>query len=96
MVVEYVAYSLLVHSTSDPQIRGFLEEYEFYILPIVNPDGTHMHVLLVLRTAKVLTDNGQGSSSVSSRTVCGAKPVNTTRRANALGLIRIEIGLNSM
>lgn len=39
MVVEYVAYALLAHSSDNAQIQRLLKRYEFYILPIVNPDG---------------------------------------------------------
>ncbi|KAJ4391785.1 hypothetical protein N0V93_005405 [Gnomoniopsis smithogilvyi] len=39
MVVEYVAYALLAQSSSDAHIRRLLKRYEFYLFPIVNPDG---------------------------------------------------------
>ncbi|KAL1799192.1 hypothetical protein ACET3X_003229 [Alternaria dauci] len=37
MVVEYAAYQLL--TSTDPTTAGFKNSYDFYIFPIVNPDG---------------------------------------------------------
>ncbi|KAF1998949.1 hypothetical protein P154DRAFT_535833 [Amniculicola lignicola CBS 123094] len=37
MVVEYAAYTLL--TSADPTISSFKNKYDFYIFPIVNPDG---------------------------------------------------------
>jgi carboxypeptidase A4 len=36
-VVEYAAYQLLI--SSDPTTAAFKNAYDFYIFPIVNPDG---------------------------------------------------------
>ncbi|KAF4506597.1 hypothetical protein G6O67_006665 [Ophiocordyceps sinensis] len=38
-VVEYFAYSLLSGYEGDAEIRGFVDKYDFYLFPIVNPDG---------------------------------------------------------
>jgi carboxypeptidase A4 len=35
--VEYAAYQLL--TSADPTVAGFKDTYDFYIFPIVNPDG---------------------------------------------------------
>lgn len=37
MVVEYHAYTLL--TSQDSETRSFLDKYDFYIFPVVNPDG---------------------------------------------------------
>lgn len=37
MVVEYAAYQLL--TATDATTKAFKEKYDFYIIPIVNPDG---------------------------------------------------------
>ncbi|TLD04478.1 uncharacterized protein PgNI_11925 [Pyricularia grisea] len=37
LVVEYHAYTLL--TSQDNETRSFLEKYDFYIFPVVNPDG---------------------------------------------------------
>ncbi|KAF2014615.1 hypothetical protein BU24DRAFT_463389 [Aaosphaeria arxii CBS 175.79] len=37
MVNEYAAYQLL--TSTDPTVQAFKNKYDFYILPIVNPDG---------------------------------------------------------
>ena len=39
MTVEYLTYQLLTTYASDATTRGFLDSYDFYIMPIVNPDG---------------------------------------------------------
>ncbi|KAI1093240.1 hypothetical protein F5B19DRAFT_491573 [Rostrohypoxylon terebratum] len=38
-VVEYLTYQLVANYGNDTTIKGFLDNYDFYILPIVNPDG---------------------------------------------------------
>lgn len=37
--VEYFADFLLAHYDSDPEIRAFVDKYDFYLYPVVNPDG---------------------------------------------------------
>lgn len=39
MVVEYFSYNLLTKYASDAEIKGFVDKYDFYIFPVVNPDG---------------------------------------------------------
>jgi murein tripeptide amidase MpaA len=39
MVVEYLTYSLLSNYTTDPQIKQFVDSYDFHIFPVANPDG---------------------------------------------------------
>ncbi|KAL8917089.1 MAG: hypothetical protein Q9208_008168 [Pyrenodesmia sp. 3 TL-2023] len=39
MVTEYFAYSFLSGFASNTDIRNLLNKYDFYIFPIVNPDG---------------------------------------------------------
>ncbi|KAF2456484.1 hypothetical protein BDY21DRAFT_393880 [Lineolata rhizophorae] len=39
MVNEYMAYTLLTEYGSDADITGFVDAYDFYIFPVVNPDG---------------------------------------------------------
>lgn len=39
MTVEYLTYQLLTTYASDLTTRSFLEAYDFYIMPVVNPDG---------------------------------------------------------
>ncbi|KAI1393143.1 uncharacterized protein F4822DRAFT_383662 [Hypoxylon trugodes] len=38
-VVEYIIYQLVANYDNDTTIKGFVDDYDFYILPIVNPDG---------------------------------------------------------
>lgn len=38
-VVEYMAYNLLTNYAGSPEIGGFVDKYDFYIFPVVNPDG---------------------------------------------------------
>lgn len=40
MTVEYLAYQLIDgYKKKDPAIRAFLDAYDFYLMPVVNPDG---------------------------------------------------------
>ena len=39
MVTEYFAYNLLTNYSTDSAIKALVDKYDFYILPIVNPDG---------------------------------------------------------
>ena len=41
MTVEYFAYALLSGYGKDNSITGFVDKYDFYLFPIVNPDGKH-------------------------------------------------------
>ncbi|XXH04339.1 hypothetical protein Hte_010753 [Hypoxylon texense] len=38
-VVEYLTYQLVANYNNDTTVKSFLDKYDFYILPIVNPDG---------------------------------------------------------
>ncbi|WQF87076.1 Putative peptidase M14, carboxypeptidase A, carboxypeptidase, activation peptide [Colletotrichum destructivum] len=39
MANEYIAWNLLSKYSTDAEIRGFVDKYDFYIFPVVNPDG---------------------------------------------------------
>jgi murein tripeptide amidase MpaA len=39
MVVEYMAYNLLTNYATNTEIKSFVDTYDFYIFPVVNPDG---------------------------------------------------------
>ncbi|KAF2193109.1 carboxypeptidase B precursor [Zopfia rhizophila CBS 207.26] len=39
MTVEYMAYQLLTKYSSDATVRALVDSYDFYIMPVVNPDG---------------------------------------------------------
>jgi carboxypeptidase A4 len=39
MVTEYVAYNLLTNYATSSEIKGFVDKYDYYIFPVVNPDG---------------------------------------------------------
>jgi len=38
--VEYLAWQLLTQYGSTASVKALVDSYDFYILPIVNPDGT--------------------------------------------------------
>jgi murein tripeptide amidase MpaA len=38
-VVEYFAWTLLSTYASSSEIKGFVDKYDFYFFPVVNPDG---------------------------------------------------------
>lgn len=39
MTVEYLAYQLIDGYGKDDLITSFLDDYDFYLIPFVNPDG---------------------------------------------------------
>ncbi|KAL2140387.1 hypothetical protein VTI28DRAFT_3843 [Corynascus sepedonium] len=39
MVTEYIAYNLLRHYSTDGDVKQTIDSFDFYIFPIVNPDG---------------------------------------------------------
>ncbi|KAG8737303.1 hypothetical protein FRC10_008361 [Ceratobasidium sp. 414] len=39
MVTEQIAYSLLSNYTTSATIKSYVDKYDFYIFPVVNPDG---------------------------------------------------------
>jgi murein tripeptide amidase MpaA len=39
MTVEYLAYQLIDGYDKDDLITSFLDDYDFYLIPFVNPDG---------------------------------------------------------
>ncbi len=38
-VTEYLAYNLITNYNSSTEIQSFIEKYDFYVFPVVNPDG---------------------------------------------------------
>lgn len=49
-VVEYFAYQLVSGYGNNATIKGFLNNYDFYFFPVVNPDGecNPLQILLAL------------------------------------------------
>jgi murein tripeptide amidase MpaA len=43
MVTEYIAYSLLRQYKADADVKHALDSFDFYIFPVVNPDGACSH-----------------------------------------------------
>ncbi|KAK0667911.1 hypothetical protein QBC41DRAFT_227322 [Cercophora samala] len=39
MVNEYLAFNLLTKYDTDAEIKSFVDKYDFYVFPVVNPDG---------------------------------------------------------
>jgi len=39
MTTEYFAYNLLSNYATSAEIKGFVDKYDYYIFPVVNPDG---------------------------------------------------------
>lgn len=43
--VEYITLQLLQgNGAGDETVQGFLDKYDFFIFPIVNPDGMTSHI----------------------------------------------------
>jgi murein tripeptide amidase MpaA len=39
LTTEYLAYYLLSNYSTNAEVKGFVNKYDFYIFPVVNPDG---------------------------------------------------------
>jgi murein tripeptide amidase MpaA len=39
MTVEYMAWQLLTKYSTDSTVKALVDKFDFYIMPIVNPDG---------------------------------------------------------
>ncbi|KAI1654598.1 hypothetical protein F4813DRAFT_205742 [Daldinia decipiens] len=60
--VEYLTYQLVANYNNDTTVKGFLDSYDFYILPIVNPDG----FLYTQTTNRLWRKNRQTRSGTSA------------------------------
>ena len=72
-VTEYFAFNLLTNYASNTEIRGFVDKYDFYIFPVVNPDGVccvDLRIIRILKNNKVLY-------TLKARIDCGEKIVKT-------------------
>lgn len=38
-VNEYIAYQLITTYSTDATIKSYVDKYDFYVFPLVNPDG---------------------------------------------------------
>jgi murein tripeptide amidase MpaA len=67
MTVEYLAYQLIAGYGKNPNVTSFVDDYDFYLLPIVNPDG-----FVYARTARPLspapTNRSPAGESISTAT----------------------------
>ncbi|KAI5860582.1 hypothetical protein GGS23DRAFT_606845 [Durotheca rogersii] len=61
-VVEYIAYQLVAGYGNDAAVKAFLDNYDFYILPVVNPDG----LIYTQSTNRLWRKNRQTRSSTSA------------------------------
>jgi len=63
MTTEYFAYNLLSNYASSAEIKGFVDKYDYYIFPVVNPDGMCLisksisHMILISPRFCLYTDN---------------------------------------
>ena len=39
MTVEYLAYQLIAGYGKNKNVTSFVDNYDFYLIPVVNPDG---------------------------------------------------------
>ena len=39
MTVEYLAYQLIAGYGKDSNVTSYVDNYDFYLIPVVNPDG---------------------------------------------------------
>lgn len=78
MVVEYFAYNLLTNYAKSSEIKGFVDKYDFYVFPLVNPDGKPARAV----TAMENSDPFQASFTPSPATGCGARTAKVPRAAH--------------
>ncbi len=69
MVTEYVADRLLGQYGVDTDIKHAMDSFDFYIFPLVNPDGTSIPLPAVQLPAKTV----QALCTAKPSTACGAK-----------------------
>ncbi|KAF2972430.1 hypothetical protein GQX73_g1076 [Xylaria multiplex] len=62
MTVEYITYQLINNYSNDTAVKAVLDNYDFYILPIVNPDG----FVYTQTTTRLWRKNRQTRSGTSS------------------------------
>lgn len=47
-VVEYLAYNLLYNYANTTDVKSYVDKYDFYIFPIVNPDGMNYYFTMAI------------------------------------------------
>ncbi|KAG9118696.1 hypothetical protein FRC07_006666 [Ceratobasidium sp. 392] len=57
LVTEQIAYSLLSNYTTSTTIKSYVDKYDFYIFPVVNPDGIDLFTPSRLNDCGVKTVN---------------------------------------
>ncbi|RYP03201.1 hypothetical protein DL764_005305 [Monosporascus ibericus] len=62
MVNEYIAWQLVVGYGNDTTVKAYLDSYDFYILPVVNPDG----FVYTQTTNRLWRKNRQTRSGISA------------------------------
>lgn len=85
----YILNELL--TSQNPQVRKVAESHDWYVFPVINPDGfdyTHKTV-----SRKMLIIQKTLTKTLKSRTALGGKPENHTMVPNVLALIQIAIGI---
>jgi hypothetical protein len=56
-----MAYQLLTDYGNSTEIKGYVDKYDFYIFPVVNPDGDYPYspivcIVLTMHRVRLLTD----------------------------------------
>lgn len=92
MVTEYLVYSLLDQYKDDEKIERALDCFDFYIFPVVNPDGTLSICPAGLRAQ---AHTSQGSSTHKPNTACGEKTGRYRKAAPVLAVISTAIGMST-
>jgi hypothetical protein len=93
MVVEYMAYNLLTNYAKSTEIKGFIDKYDFYMFPVVNPDGESFlsDRALALGSSDIL----QASSTRSPTTDYGERTARALPAAPAWATILTVTGRTS-
>lgn len=54
-MVEYTAYALLTNYSANAGVRQLIDDYDFYLFPIVNPDGVLIYDGHLIRNLLILS-----------------------------------------
>lgn len=88
MVVEYYAYTLL--TSTDATTKGFLDKYDFYFFPVVNPDG-----MIPYFSPRYACSQLQDFFTPRTVTDCGGRTDKRTLEVHVSVVISTETGTTS-
>ncbi len=92
MVTEYIAYNLLEQYRFDSDIKHAMDSFDFYIFPLVNPDGIYLHHP-TSPLCSALANPPQDLFTAKPKTACGARTDRGRTALPASAAISTVIGM---